>query len=99
ARHERRVAAHVAALVELDAELLDHPLTLGPDEAHREEHELARQLEVGALDLLETAVDHLDLVRDEGAHLAVVVTDEPLSVDAVHALAALLVGRRHPEDV
>ena len=94
-----RVARHVAARVELDAELLEHALLLRAEEAHREEHELARQLEVGALDLLELAVDHLDLVGAQRAHVAVVVAEEALGVDAVDALAALLVRRRHPEDV
>ena len=75
------------------------PGALGAEEAHREQHELARQLEVGALDLLEPAVDHLDLVRPQRAHVAVVVVDEALGVHAVDALAALFVRRRDLEDV
>ena len=67
---------------------------LRADEAHRQQHELARQLEVGALDLLEAAVDHLDLVRPQRAHVAVVVADEALGVDREDPLAALFVGRR-----
>ena len=57
------VAGDVAALVELDAELLEQAALLRADEAHRQQHELGRELEVGALDLLEAAVDHLDLVE------------------------------------
>ena len=99
AGHERRVARDVAPRVELDAEVLEQAGAFGAEEAHREQHELARQLEVGALDLLEPAVDHLDLVRTQRAHVAVVVADEALGVHAVDALAALFVRRRHPEDV
>ena len=36
----------------VDAQLVEQTRTLGADEAHREQHELARQLEVAALDLL-----------------------------------------------
>ena len=83
----RVVARDVAALVELDAELLEQALALRTDEAHREQHELARQLEVGALDLLErhAAVDDLllDLVRAQRAHVAVVVAEEALGVHRV----------------
>ena len=93
------VAGDVAALVELDAELLEQPGALRADEAHREQHELARQLEVGAVDLLErhAAVDELllDLVRAQRADVAVVVAEEALGVHRVDALAALFVrGRR-----
>ena len=91
----RVVARDVAPLVELDAELLEQALALRADEAHREQHELARQLEVGALDLLERhpAVDDLllDLVRAQRADVAVVVAEEALGVDRVHPLAALFV--------
>ena len=83
--------------VELDAELSSSGAALGTDEAHGQQHELARQLEVGALDLLEAAVDHLDLVGPQGPHVAVVVAEEALGVDGVHPLAALLVGRRRAE--
>ena len=99
AGHEALVARDVAARVELDAELLEHARALRADEAHRQQHQLARQLEVGALDLLELAVDELDLVRAQRAHVAVVVAEEALGVDAVDALAALLVRRRDAEDV
>src|SRR5207302_3978821 len=44
-------------------------------------------------------LDHLDLVREQRAHVAGIVTNEPLRVDAVDALPALFVSRRHPEDV
>ena len=80
--------------VELDAELVEQAVALGADEAHGQQHELARQLEVGALDLLEAAVDHLDLVGPQRPHVAVVVAEEALGVDREHPLAALLVGRR-----
>ena len=52
-RTEPVVAGDVAPFVELDAELLEQALALRADEAHRQQHQLARQLEVGALDLLE----------------------------------------------
>src|SRR5260221_367715 len=42
----------------LDAELVEQASPIGPDEAHGQEDELARQVEVGALDLLELPVDH-----------------------------------------
>ena len=85
--------------VEIHGELLEQTFPLRPEEPHRQQHELARQLEVGAFDLLELAVDHLDLVRPQRAHVAVVVGEEALGVDAVDALATLLVRRRHPEHV
>ena len=101
-RPEPRVAGDVAPLVELDTELLEQSFALRPDESHREQHELARELEVGALDLLErhAAVDELllDLVGPQRAHVAGVVAEEALGVHRVHALAALLVGRRDAVD-
>ena len=99
---KRSSRVDVAALVELDAELLEQTRALRADEAHREQHELARQLEVGALDLLErhAAVDELllDLVGTQRAHVAVVVAEEALGVHRVHALAALFVGGRDAVD-
>ena len=83
----------------LDPELFDHACPLGADEAQREQHQLARQLEVGAVDLLELAVAPLHLVGAQRAHVAVVIGEEALGVHAVDALAALLVGRRDAEHV
>src|SRR5205823_3427402 len=61
-RGELSVTGDVAALVELDAELLEQALPLWPDEAHRQQRQLALELEVAALDLLELPIDHLDFV-------------------------------------
>ena len=71
-----------------------HVSLLRPDEAHRQEDEVGRQLAIAALDLLEATVDHLHVVQQQGAHPAVAVVDEPLGVDAEHAVTALLVRRR-----
>ena len=70
----------------------------GAKEAHRQEYELAGKLEVAALDLLEAAIDQLDLVGDERPDRTL-VGDEAFGVDAVDALAAFLVRGRHAEHV
>ena len=41
---------------------VEQALPLGADEAHREQHQVGFHLEVGALELLELAAGHLDLV-------------------------------------
>ncbi len=97
--HEHGIALDVAARIEVDAELLEQALLLRAEKTHRQEHQLHGQLEVGALDLLELAVDHLHLVGTQRAHVAVVVGKEALGVDAVDTVATLLVGRRHAEHV
>ena len=89
--HELRVADDVAAAVDLDAERVHEPLALRAGEAHGQEDQVGRQLALGALDLLEPAVDPLDLVQEQRADVAVVVAEEPLGVDRVEPLAALLV--------
>src|SRR3546814_5375129 len=67
------VSGDVGASVELHAEAFDQALGLRSEEAHGQEHELALDLLVAALDLLEAAVDHPHLVEAQGPHGAVVV--------------------------
>src|SRR4051812_41203566 len=75
-RRERAVTGDVAPRVDLDAKVLDEPDTVGAGEAHGEQHELTRDLDVGALDLRERgpSLDDLahDLVQHERADAAVV---------------------------
>ena len=96
------VAGDVAPIGELDAELLEQALALRTDEAHREQHELGRELEVGALDLLEdhAAVDELllDLVGAQRPHVAGLVAEEALGVHREDPLAALFVRARGAVD-
>ena len=72
---QRLVAGHVAPVGQLDAQVGQQALGLGSGEAHGQQHQLARQLEVGALDPLEggPAVDDpaLDLVAPQPGDLAV----------------------------
>src|SRR5262249_42154989 len=49
-------------------------------------------------DLLEAAADHLHFVREQGADVAVVVTEEALGVDREDALASLFVRGRDAVD-
>ena len=44
------VPRHVATLVDVDAELIEHGVALRADEAHGEQHEWRRHLPLGALD-------------------------------------------------
>src|SRR5690348_13573032 len=44
-----RIAGHVAASGEVDAEVLEQPVALRTDESHGQQHQLAGQLEVAAL--------------------------------------------------
>src|SRR6266508_5314658 len=97
-RRERGVAADIAPLVELDAELLEQTAPVGTDEAHGQQHEITVEVEVGAFDLHEAPVDHLDLVGPQGPQVAVKIADEALGVHREHPLAALLVRGRHAED-
>ena len=88
------VARDVRALVELDAELLDAARLLRAEEAHREQHQLRRDLPLAALDLLEAALAHLDLVQPQRAHAARARRRGTRSVrHGVDAVAALLVRR------
>src|SRR6476660_1977067 len=59
--HEVLVTADVAALVEVDPELLEHTAPLRSEEAHREEDELRRDLALRARLGGGAAVDELDL--------------------------------------
>ena len=92
--HEVLVAPDVAALVELDAELLDDARALRAEEAHREEDELGGDLALGAGLGAQPAVDELDLGETQGRDVAVVVADELGRAHGVDPLAALLVGAR-----
>src|SRR6478735_12671977 len=74
----RRVAPDVATLVEVHPELVDQagalrPGALGTGEAHREQHQLRRDLPLGALDGLEPRI-HLD--QPERGDVTLVVADE-----------------------
>ena len=95
-RGEVVIARHVAAIGELDAEVGQQAFPLRADEAHRQQHEVGFQLEVAALDLLELAGLHLDLVAAQPGDPAV-AADELLGVDRVDPLAAFLVRGGHPE--
>ena len=71
----RPVGGHVAPGVELEAQLGHHTLALGAEEPHGQQHQLAGQLELGALHRHElgpaaVAGDHLDLLAPQGPHLA-----------------------------
>ena len=93
------VPVDVAAFVERRRRAVRAARSLGTDESHREEHDLARQFELGAFDRFErhAAVDDrlFDFVRAQRAEVAVVVAEEALGVHREDALAALFVcGRR-----
>ena len=92
--HEVLVATHVGALVEVDAELLDDTRALRAEEAHREEHQLRRDLALGARLRRHLPVDELDLGEAQRGDVAVGVADELGRADGVDALAALLVRAR-----
>ena len=66
------VPGHVAPLVDVDTEGVDEALALRAGEAHGQEDQVGRELALGALDLLEAAVDPLDLVQQQRPHVAVV---------------------------
>src|SRR3546814_11641798 len=68
ARLEVGVAGDVGASVELHAEAFEQALGLRSEEAHGQEHALAIDLLVAALDLMEEAVDHLHPVAAQGPH-------------------------------
>ena len=65
------VPGDVAAPVDLDAERVDQALALRAGEAHGQEDQVGRQLALGALDLLEPAVDPLHLVQQQRPQVAV----------------------------
>ncbi len=97
------VARHVAARVDVETELLHHTSPLRPGEAHGEEDELARQLEVTpghGLEHRPTPVGAGICTRwpRQGAHRAVAVVDEPRRRHAVDPVPALFVGRGGAED-
>src|SRR5262249_16824834 len=85
-------------LRQLAAELRDAGVGLGTEEAEREEHELARQIELAAGDLLHdrAAVVLAPLEPDgaEGTEAAVAVAHERLRVDREVADDTLLVRGR-----
>ena len=70
---KRVVARDVAPAVDVDAEVVEQPVALRAEEAHREEHQLTLELEIGAVDLHEgrTAFDddRLHLVGAQRAHV------------------------------
>src|SRR5262249_57851483 len=51
--HELRIAGYIATSVERHAEAIEPRAPLRPGEAEGQQHQLTRQLEVGAVDLLE----------------------------------------------
>src|SRR6476619_8129256 len=60
------VGGDVAALIESDAELLDHAVVNRRDEAHGEENEIGLELELRAGDRLHLAIDfHASELLDE----------------------------------
>src|SRR6266508_389855 len=95
ARHPVPVPPDIAALGELDAELLEHPGALGADESHGEERQLAGEDELGAGDLLErdaaVVLHHLDLRDLQRPEVPPLVAEKALGRDRVDAIAALLV--------
>ena len=97
-----RVGLDVAHRVELDAELLEHPLALGADEAHRQQDEVGGVHGLGPGDLDELGAAVLDLHLDpDGLQAldAAVLAEEAPGVDRVFALAPFLVGGGDAEDV
>ena len=97
-----RVGLDVFSPVELDAELFEQAVLLGPDEAHRQQDKIRRINPLGARNLheLEPAVVrlHLNLDRLECADAAV-LAQEPPGVDRVFANSPLLMRRGDAEDV
>src|SRR5690606_20619462 len=101
ARHSRHVgvvATDVAALVQLDTELLDDAVSLRADEAHRKKDELRRQLTLGPLDGHERTVLEPDLADLESPHVAVLVAEDRGGADRIQPIASLLVRGGDPED-
>ena len=93
--HEVVVAGDVAALVERRrrAGRATRPCS-GPTKPIARSTSSAGSSRSVPSTFCEPAVDHLDLVEPQRPHVAVAVAEEALGVDAVHPLAALLVGRR-----
>src|SRR5690606_24697408 len=102
ARLVRRVGDDVAARIEREAELRDQTALFRAEEAEREEHEIALELEFAARDLLHlrrAAVRLLPLEADAVELLdPTVPAREALRIDAPVADHAFLVRRRGAED-
>ena len=88
-----RIGLDVAALVELEAERLEHAVVLGMHEAHGEQDEIGVELELGAGDRLELRI-HAHAVRL--LHLAVFAREFRRQHGEV-ARDALLVARRRAQ--
>src|SRR5439155_850126 len=103
ARHRRLVVGaglQVASLGQFAAELGDDGVALGAEEAEREEHEVAVEVELAACDLLHhgapVVLHPVEPHAAQRAHAA--VAEERLGVDRPVAYDALLVRRRGAED-
>ena len=90
-RHVRIIAPHVPALVELDSESIEPATLLGSHETEGQEHEIGRDLAIGAVDFHERAVLHLDFMEKQRTHSSVSIVDEAFGVDAVETISTLFV--------
>ena len=98
-----RVAGHVAPGVELEAELVHHPAAFGAEEAHGQQHELARQLEFAARRPARTPGGPPSSRTSTRWPARARTAPLPSSTNrggghAVDPVATLLVGRGGPED-
>src|SRR5918996_2382228 len=101
--HPVLITPDSTALSKSHPELLQHPRAFGSDKAHREQHQIAGKLIIGAFDLpkYEPAIYpvHLDepkLERFEAAHF---ITDKAFSGDRIDPLAAFFMGGGNPVDI
>ena len=88
--------------VSLTSRSLQQPALLGPDESHRQQHEIGFHLELAAGDRLERDAAVVDDAADPAAAQranAAVVAAQLGGRDGVDALAALFVRGRGAEDV
>src|SRR6266545_4635697 len=101
-RHPVSVPPHIAAVGELHAEIGQEPFTPRPEKAHGEQHEVGRELVLGAGKRAEartpTLGDHLDAHGVEGGD-ASVRSGEVGRVHRVLARPAFLVSRGDAKDI
>ena len=103
AGHPVLVAPDVAAVGQPDPELGEQAGPFRSQEAHREQDQIDVHLELAAGDPVEgrpaVLAAHFDLDAVQSGDTAVAGAREALGRHGVHAVAALLVRRRHAEDV
>ena len=92
------VAGDVAALVELDAEVVEQPVTLGPGEAHGQQHQLAGDLRSVPATGSNRPLGQSTSVSRSARTPPSASPRNSCGGDGVDPLAALLVGGGHPVD-